>query len=495
MKSESEELSRFHQLTLWLFTFSFIAITFVPRSLDNVMFMDGTTYASIARNMAIGKGSFWRPYFSDSFWLPYDNDVFFHGHPPLQFGIQSLFFTVLGDSTAVENIYNLFILVLSVTLIALIWRKLFKHKPAYAAHAWLPVLAWYGIVFVWYGIPNNFLDSTMAVFCLLSCYLQLLALKAHSPTQKNMLFSSAGISIVMALLTKGPVGLYPLSFTLIYLVVFDIKKIKKAIWATFLILLTILLSFSALMLYKPASEFLSVYFDGQIIQSLLQKRERVTDGWRAHFYLLSQLVYGLRPHFLLIALLYGISLAFKLRMKNAPDVVQTILFMLLIALSGILPMLISVKQFSHYLLPALPFVALCTAAVMIEKTAQLLTLVKNFSVIPLTIAIGVCWLVMFRKIKNPEANPVVANIKTIQKYIPHSSTLGICPNLLPIADLHAYFQRYHRLSLSTDMQSMNYILSKDDCSNVFDPAVYNKIALEDNFFLFSKKPAVSFSLQ
>lgn len=458
------------------------------------MFMDGTTYASIARNMAIGKGSFWKPYFSNSFWLPYDNDQFFHGHPPLQFGIQALFFSVLGDSTAVENIYNLFILILSISLIVLIWRKLFHDNPSYVAYAWLPVLAWYSIVFVWYGIPNNFLDSTMAVFCLLSCYLQLLAFTTNIPFRKNLLFILSGLAIVLALLTKGPVGLYPLSFTALYLGVFEIKKLKYAIKPTIIILLTVVLSFAMLLLYKPAFEFLSIYFEGQVIQSLLQNRERIAEGWSAHFYLLSNLAYGLRPHFLLTLLLYGISFAFKLKVKNSPEVLKTICFTLLIALSGILPMLISVKQFPHYLLPALPFVALCVASIIVEKLDQIFNLVKKFSIIPLAAAIVTCWIIMFQKINNPESNPTVSNVKVIQKYIPVSSTLGICPNLLSDADLHAYFQRYHQLSLSTNVESLNYILVKDDCAGIFDPAAYNKISLEGNFLLLAKKPTQSLSL-
>src|SRR5215217_4869105 len=101
----------------WLLTVCFISLTFIPRSFDHVLFVDGLAYAAISRNMALGLGSFWEPYFADSFWLPYNRCAFFCEHPPLMFGMESLLFRILGESLAVENIYNLLVLLASILLI------------------------------------------------------------------------------------------------------------------------------------------------------------------------------------------------------------------------------------------------------------------------------------------------------------------------------------------------------------------------------------------
>ena len=56
----------------------FIIIS-APLLLANGMFMDGTMYASISRNLAQGLGSFWKLYFSATLYPE------FHEHPPLAF--------------------------------------------------------------------------------------------------------------------------------------------------------------------------------------------------------------------------------------------------------------------------------------------------------------------------------------------------------------------------------------------------------------------------
>ena len=268
----------------WIFTISFILITFLPRSLDDTMFMDGMTYAAIARNMSLGIGSFWKPYFADSFWLPYDNGPFFSGHPPLQFGMQSILFRIMGDTTAVENLYDLIILISYIILIAKIWQKLFLGQTILQRYAWLPVLCWYGMGTVWYSIPNNFLDSTMGVFCLLSCYCQLLLLKSSPVSKKHYIWPSlAGICVFLAFLTKGPVGLYPLAFTMLYSFLNPDTSFQKGLKSTAIMLGSAGVAGGLILAYQPAFEILNTYFQGQVIQALMKKREKTGTGWAAHF--------------------------------------------------------------------------------------------------------------------------------------------------------------------------------------------------------------------
>ena len=272
----------------WLFTLSFILVTFLPRSIDDTMFMDGVTYAAIARNMSEGIGTFWRPFFAHSFWLPYDNGDYFSGHPPLQFGLQSLLFRLLGDTPAVENIYNLLILAGYIVLIAKSWQKLLGPKNQFRTFGWLPVLCWYAMVIVYYSIPNNFLDSTMGLFCLASCYCQLIFLKKDRAGKSSDLWPLlAGICVVMGFLTKGPVGLYPLAFPAIFAVSMPHLPLSKAFRPTIIMLVVVAVSIAGVLAYAPAREFMATYFNGQVVQALLQKREKAGTGWAAHFTLLA----------------------------------------------------------------------------------------------------------------------------------------------------------------------------------------------------------------
>ena len=67
-------------------------VLYLAESVEESMFVDGLWYASISRNLAEGYGSFWNPQFSAIIFSD------FHEHPPLWFGVQSLFFQLLGDS-------------------------------------------------------------------------------------------------------------------------------------------------------------------------------------------------------------------------------------------------------------------------------------------------------------------------------------------------------------------------------------------------------------
>src|SRR4051794_34566584 len=99
------------------------------------MFFDGVTYATLSRNLAVGRGRFWEPFYTATLLPKY------HDNPPLAIGLQSLWFRVLGDHLYVERLYDATCTALVVALIVAVWRRL---RPASEASgtAWLPVLLW-----------------------------------------------------------------------------------------------------------------------------------------------------------------------------------------------------------------------------------------------------------------------------------------------------------------------------------------------------------------
>jgi hypothetical protein len=467
----------------WIFTISFILITFVPRSLDDTMFMDGLVYASIARNMAIGEGNLFQPYFADSFWLPYDNDGFFYGHPPLQFGLEALLFRGLGDSTMVENIYNLLVLLATILLIAAIWRQLFKGTDL-TSESWLPVLCWYSMLIVWYAIPNNFLDSTMAVFCLLSSYLQLRAVSSEqSVLRKRLFLVLAGVSIFLSVMTKGPVGLYPLAFAAIYILFYKKGRIGDVVRPTFILIISFLVPLLLILCYKPALFFFSKYFQGQVVQALLQKRERVGDDLFAHLYLLKELGRSIWPHAVAVVVLYASTYLFKIK-SSLSEVSSRVALVCLIATSSvILPMLVSAKQYHHYLIPAMPIISLMFAALMAEKIKAWINFIPRISVAVTIVGTLCCWGILARKVTVTERHVMVDNALQIMKYVPRASTLGVCQSMLSNADIYAYMQRYHRISLSTCSDTTTYAMVNSECIDNFNKDTWKHISLSDDYFL------------
>jgi len=474
----------------WLFTLSFILITFLPRSIDDTMFMDGVTYAAIARNMSEGIGSFWRPFFAHSFWLPYDNGDFFSGHPPLQFGLQSLLFRLFGDTPGVENGYNLLILIGYIYLIVKIWQKLLGPASRFRAFGWLPVLCWYAMAIVYYSIPNNFLDSTMGLFCLASCHFQLIFLKkdiVHKSDDIQLLF--AGVFIVLAFLTKGPVGLYPLAFSAIYAISTPFLRLSKAFRPTAIMLIVIVASLAGILAYAPARAFMTTYFNGQVVQALLQKREKAGSGWAAHFTLLSALSRNLIPHFLALVGLYGLSYSLKWKMSPEKGISEKTLFTALVAASGIVPMLVSIKQYPHYLLPALPFVALLLALLFVQRISFVMSMSKQLTIIALGIGTSLCWVATARKVVSIQPDVHATNAKQLRTLVPSASTIGVCHDLFQHADIHANFQRYHHLSVSMQTDTAHYVLADSACLPQFDLKHDSLVTLNGGYFLVIKNNA------
>ena len=87
-----------------LLTLAVGAAATVPRLAHRGMFVDGITYASIARNLAEGRGRFWAPSYTATVYPE------FHEHPPLGFWLQSLWFRVFGDHVFVERAYSIALL-------------------------------------------------------------------------------------------------------------------------------------------------------------------------------------------------------------------------------------------------------------------------------------------------------------------------------------------------------------------------------------------------
>ena len=448
----------------WLLTISFIAMTFIPRSFDDALFVDGLAYASIARNMAIGLGTFWEPFFAESFWLAFnDRCSFFCEHPPLMFGLQSLLFRILGDTTAVENLYNAIVLIVTMVLIHLIWKQLFKNQPGLSGFSWLAVLFWYGFRIVWWSVPNNLLDTTMAAFCLGACYFQLLA---FSGSKFSIVYwGVSAIMIVLACLTKGPVGLFPLAFPVVYAFVYGKSFMQQACIGVSILLSLFSLLLTILLLYPPAQYFLTNYFQGQVVLALLQKREKISNHWTAHLYLVRLLLINIIPHILIFFTLSVNSLRGKFPIKLSTETKKVCLLTLLISLSIILPMLASVKQADYYLMPAFPFIGLFFAAACVEMTCALIC---RSAIIPRIFlpAISVfCVVIMSYKLLFPNPDTMFEIAQNISKYVPHHAKIYLPKKISLYSEIHTPFQRYSALSIAFNQNETKYLYfdnPKDD---------------------------------
>ncbi|MCE7065076.1 glycosyltransferase family 39 protein [Dyadobacter sp. CY326] len=450
----------------WLLTVCFIGMTFIPRSLDHVLFMDGLAYAAISRNMAFGQGTFWEPHFADSFWLPFNHCSFFCEHPPWMFGLESLLFRIMGDTTAVENVYNAIILIASMWLIYSIWQKLFEHNSQIKDQAWLPILLWYGLRIVWWSVPNNLLDTTMAVFCLCSCYLQLIAISGDKFRPGYWLL--AGIMIFFACMTKGPVGIFPLAFPAIYFLVYGKSFFKTAVYGTLIVSAAFIVSMFLILQYPPANYFLNNYFEGQVMAALLKKREKVGNDWTAHFHLLRLLIINVVPHIMLFLGLIAGNLYLKVGPNMTTQTKKASLLAFLLTTSVVLPMLASVKQGDHYLLPALPFVGLffaaCTVELLLPITLKFSAATRLSFVVLSMIAVSL----MTYRLVYPETDRMFDISKRLSEHVPPNSKIYLPDRISSYPEIHTTFQRYSRLSIAYNPKETKYLFFEEFDNSMLD---------------------------
>lgn len=176
------------------------------------MFADGVDNATISRNMAKGLGQFWRPHHTATL-APE-----FYDHPPLMFGMQSLWFRLLGDSIYVERFYSLTTFILVGILMVLIWREMTNDIKT----GWLPLLFWFAVPKVSWACANNMLENTMSVFVTAAALFYLKSLKAN----RIFFVGLCGLSLALGFLSKGIFALFVWSFPL-FIWVFNREKVNN----------------------------------------------------------------------------------------------------------------------------------------------------------------------------------------------------------------------------------------------------------------------------
>lgn len=477
----------FHKVA-WLFVITYIIGMFLPRLAVEGMFADGLCYASISRNMAEGRGSLWEPFFSTSFWLPYNTGSIFYENLPFTFWLQSWFFKIFGDYWWTERIYCALLLIGTSFLIVKIWQK--AVLPPHKHYAWLPLFLWYGFPRVIWASPYNQLDYTEGFFSLVAVYFLI--------PSKNILPKGylvvAGIITFVAFLSKGPVGIFPLSTPIIYWLVFRHQSLSKSLIATLIVVATFGLSFLLLWQHYPAKSWLTHYFSQQFVSAIAGEREMSGEGWKARLYILPQILIENAPSIGFAFLFTFLTKRFsKLKSQNN----QYSSFFLLIALAASLPIMISPKQHEIYLLPAFPFYALATASFFLPVFEDWAKEVKNHKnliywknglaiiLVGVFIYSGLMWG------KPGREEDILADMKQLSTVIPNRSKVGVCPNMMSDFVPHCYFQRYHKWELTTDLRQSNFFVLQPDCDEEFvrnlTNAKFIKVKLPTEKYLLYKK--------
>lgn len=436
----------------------------LPWIVRDGMFLDGVTYAAISRNLAHGLGTFWTPHYTDILYPQ------FFEHPPLAFGIQSLFFRVFGDGMATERIYTLFTALMSLYLLAQVW-ILFSDTPQRKTLWWLPVLLWIATPVVFWAYRNNMLENTLTIFVLGATWFTGKAILSN----RILWLMPAGLFILAAFLTKGPVGLFPLIIPACYRIAGKAVKTGQAAFHTLiLILVPVLLLLILAILIPEAGESIRHYWQQQVVASVGNHRE-ISDGGR--FGILLTLISELTVPFFILLL---ISLMGQKRAAGRnPGPRQTGVFFLLIGAAASLPLMISLKQHNYYLVLSIPYFVIGLCLLIPEFENRDLPDFRKQA--PWLRWVGAAALVLVAaftaaSLKQKNSDPaLLADVQLIISEVPAGAHISVPDELCSDWRLIAYLSRKANISLDPRTPQRFYLAEKktavpDSVEKLYRPA-------------------------
>ncbi len=400
------------------------------------MFLDGVTYASIARNLAQGRGRFWEPHYTATIYPA------FHEHPPLAFWLQAQWFRLLGDHWFVERAYSAAAAGLIALLIVTTWRAVHA-TPDLHEQDWLPVALWIAAPVVSWSIVGNLLETTVAVF--VTAAVAVLIVGARGSVRAALAGGIlSGLSVVGAALSKGPVGLFPLAAVPALSLLRGLRP--RSLWYAAAAQWISMSVCGALLYAVPESrDSLSRYLHEQVVTALAGRRE-VSAG---PLTIIVALVQGVLVPMGIVAAAIG-AVARRWERFAAGERSVAAAFLVL-GLCGTLPILISPKQTGHYLMPAVPFYAIAAGAALSPTVARLRErLCSRDAVRIVRMATGALVLGALVAAALPvfEREPArLAQLERLAAVAPRGATAGICPATNADWGLHAWFQRRFEMSL------------------------------------------------
>ena len=452
----------------------FISGNFLSEGLSHV----GMDNAVVAQRMSEGFEDFWLPSLS----APGNPDR--SNYMPLGYWIESVWYRIFGSSSFMaEKIYSVLTYFIIAALMIWIWTLLGQSRRV----GWLPLMCWITIPIVSWSATNNLLESTMTMFVLLSVVFLLKAGRASFISQTRLALGKktgpyrlsrtawvvlAALMMELAFLVKGFAGLFPIFFPFLYWIIVRRERILFPVFSTGVILVIWMVTiFVAILVSPDIYHHLYNYLHHQLIGGVLHV-QTVT----SHFYILYVLLLqGFIP-LMLTAIICIIRLKSRpfyrylffwrhTKKLTAEQIERSRLgwFFLAVGVSGILPIMLGLKQQDFYIVPTLPFFAIAMACLLynliedwlerINKTA------KRVLAAMAVILFGSGLLLNINSLNKINSNQVLLNdMRQILPYLSHGEVISVTDEVMSADEVAEYFYRYKSVTFDT-IDSHEHLLS------------------------------------
>lgn len=467
--------NRLIKIPFWLMVSGIMILLTVPKLIQDGMFLDAMLYTCVSHNLSNGIGTFWFPQYSPSLFSGYP---FFLEHPPLVFGIQSVFFRLLGDSMYVERFYVFLTMCITAFLISLLWKDIYKKEEGLKEISWLPIIFWISIPTWFWSYSNNMMENTMTIFDL--CAVILIYRASESDKREYIRIIIAGISVFMATLSKGVPGLFPVVMPFLYWLIIRKKSLVTAILQTIILLFVISLICFILFNLPQSKESLTFYLKERLL-------DRINDvpTTSDRLYTIKRLIAEL---LLPLALAIFAFITAKITRSNIrkPGFSNPVLF-LMIGLSASVPLTLTFVQRGFYLVPSFPYFAIGISALIAPIVLYFKEMLihnkkhlKIFTITAIAIFILSIGYSFMQKGKTQRDRGMLHDVHAIGNTIPQGSGITVNQEIASTHVLECYFIRYYYISLYVDKPKQYLMIKKSVAQDI--PIGYRKLDIETNIY-------------
>jgi 4-amino-4-deoxy-L-arabinose transferase-like glycosyltransferase len=471
-------------LPFWLFTFGVLILLTVPTLIQDGMFLDAMLYTCVSHNLSHGFGTFWFPQFSHS---NFSGFPFFLEHPPLVFGIQSLFFRLFGDSMYVERFYTFLTTCTTAFLINLLWRDLFKKEEEIKELGWLPILFWITIPASIWSYSNNMMENSMAIFDL--CAVILILRASESERTEAGRFFLAGLFVFLATFSKGIPGFFPVAIPFLHWLIFRKKPIGNIILSTAILLSGPVIIYLIMFHFPQSKESLQFY-----VTKRLWVRINDSPVVTNRFYILKNLFTELIPQLLFLAI---IITAAKIKKVKVPIISNPARFALFISigLAASVPLTFTFVQRGFYLVPSLSFFGIGLSVLIAPRISDFRIRLINkkevfriFSILSIVLFFFSIGFSYMQKGKTQRDREMLHDVHAIGNTIPGKSAITVNQDIANTSVLECYFIRYYDISLYIDepkeylmvKKSMHPVINSDFEKLNIDTKIYDVYMRKEN---------------
>jgi len=426
---------------------------------------DGVEYASVARNMAEGLGSFWKPYHDDI------KHPVFHEHPPLVFWIQSLAFRLFGDGPYLESFYGLFAGLVILGFTAATWQRVRHDFRLITRGNWWPLLLLVSLPIFTYTLQINRLTNTYSFLAVLAAYI---TYRSAIDTKHTVIFSLlSGALIYLGFIAKGPVALFAFAIPAIAWLALRVR-FSRAVICTLVAAVTFGIILGATFYFYPDSlDFWKGFWNAQVVASLKSERS----PGNTHWYLVERWFAEMAvPVSIAVVLMALVRMPLRQIRLN-----RQALFFLLIGLASSLPFLISSRQHNRYIFHSYPFYILSLAFATDTIAGRIEGILADRPKIRFGVAaaaaiflVAAVSSMLYFKNHDAKRRPFYLDFYLQGLQLPPRTVVSACPKDLVLHGwLFADMQRYYKISVTSEMGNEYLIVDKNSACSV--PQGYQKV--------------------